>query len=244
MMDWLNLRKRAIAKTKQAIAASVSDDNLIAQTINSMEDLDRAANLLTKRLREWYEWYCPEFSKAVSDNEAFSRLIIGKEKESLLAELKVGESMGADLPEADVQEILGLAKTIGDLYVERNKLEQYVERLMQRHCPNITAVAGATIGARLLREAGSLRRIATIQASTIQLYGAEKALFRHLKTGARSPKHGHIINHPLLAKAPAKEKGKVARALADKISIAAKVDFFKGEPIGEKLRKELEAKFS
>ncbi|MBN1275718.1 hypothetical protein JXA12_05515 [Candidatus Woesearchaeota archaeon] len=242
-MDWQALRQRALKDTKRAVATSVDDDNLITQAISAMEDVDRAANTLTRRLREWYELYSPEFSKAVDDNEAFVRRVLEKPREEQLRELGLHETMGADLERADVQESERLAKAIKALREERDQLESYLDRVMLRRCPNVLVLAGPTIGARLLREAGSLKRLAMVQASTIQLYGAEKALFRHLKTGAKPPKHGHLINHPLLAKAGKEDKGKVARALADKISIAAKVDYFKGEPIGETLKQQLEARF-
>ena len=243
-MDWQALRTKAITETKRAVAAAVTDDNLITQSISAIEELDRNANTLVRRLREWYELYSPEFSRAIGDNEAFTKRILEKTKEEQLRELSLQATMGADLPEADVEQAKSLARTIKAMYEERSRLEGYVEQVMSRHCPNITILAGPTVAAKLLREAGSLRRLATIQASTVQLYGAEKALFRHLKTGARPPKHGHIINHPLVSKASKKDKGRVARALADKISIAAKVDYFKGEPIGQKLREELEARFA
>lgn len=242
-MDWHSLRLRALKDTKAAVAAAVNDDNLITQAVSAVEELDRNANTLVRRLREWYELYSPEFSRAVHDNEAFTKRVLEKSKEEQLRELGLAVTMGADLKEEDVEHIKSLAQTINTMYDERARLENYVEWLMKRHCPNIAVLAGATIAAKLLKEAGSLRRLATIQASTIQLYGAEKALFRHLKTGARPPKHGHIINHQLITKANKKDKGKVARALADKISIAAKVDYFKGEPIGQQLKTELEERF-
>ncbi|MBD3208790.1 hypothetical protein GF367_00015 [Candidatus Woesearchaeota archaeon] len=242
-MEWQRLREKAFTTTKEALAASVNDNHLIIQAVASMEDLDRTSNTLIKRLREWYSLYGPEFSHAVTDNEAFTRRVLEKSKQEQLQELQCKQSMGADLQEQDVQEMLALAGMIRAMHEERARLERYLETIMQRHCPNITAIAGPTIAARLLQEAGSLRQLAIIQASTIQMYGAEKALFRHLKTGAKPPKHGHIINHPLIAKAQAKDKGKIARALADKLSIAAKVDYFKGDPIGDELRKALEERF-
>ena len=111
---------------------------------------------------------------------------------------------------------------------------------MKLLCPNITAVAGAVIGAKLLAIAGSLKKLSLFPASTVQLLGAEKALFRHLKTGAKSPKYGILHEHPLIAQAKKKDHGKVARLLADKIAIAAKVDFFKGNYVGDKLKKDIE----
>ena len=114
---------------------------------------------------------------------------------------------------------------------------------MEKNCPNIAEVATPLLGAELIAEAGSLRRLSRVPGSTVQIFGAEKALFRHMKTGAKMPKHGIIIHHPLLAQSPYKLHGKVARALADKISIASKVDYFKGEFVGDKLKKAIISKF-
>jgi nucleolar protein 56 len=114
---------------------------------------------------------------------------------------------------------------------------------MKRYCPNLLEITGMMLGAKLIAKAGSLKRLSQFPASTIQVLGAEKALFRHMKTGARPPRHGMLIQHPIVAQAKQKEHGKRARTLADKISIAAKVDYFKGEFIGKKLKKELIDKF-
>ena len=243
-MDWQDLRRRALDETKKALSESVGDDQLITQGVSAIEDTDKAANLLASRLREWYEWYFPELSRKVSDNKAFARLVAEKSRQELMGEIGVAKTMGAGLEGEDVADMAGLAGSIGALFQERDRLESSLERVMRRHCPSVLDLAGPTIGGRLLREAGSLRRLATIQAGTIQVYGAEKALFRHLRSGSKPPKHGYIIHHPLLTQAPQKEKGRVARSLADKLSIAARVDYFKGAPIGEKLRKDLEERFS
>lgn len=242
-MSWENLRKEAFAFTRKALRESVGDDQFIVQTISTIEELNKSANTLVKRLREWYELYSPEFSDSVSDHEAFVRLILEKSRDEQLSELEIKETMGAEIDKSDLDEILNLGRCAQQLYELRVQYEIYLEKIFKRHAPNILILAGTNIAGKLLREAGSLQKLATIQASTIQLYGAEKALFRHLKTGAKPPKYGYLINHPIVTHATIKEKGKAARALADKISIAAKVDFFHGEPIGKELREKLEEKF-
>ncbi len=241
--SWKELRKKAFRLTKKALRESVGDDQFVIQTISTIDELNRSANTLVKRLREWYELYSPEFSASIGDQEAFVRLILEKTRPEQLKEIGIEETMGADIEESDLEQILILARSIKQLFELRGKYEEYLETLFKRHAPNVLALTGVTIAGKLLREAGSLQKLATIQASTIQLYGAEKALFRHLKTGARPPKYGYLINHPIVTQAGNKDKGKAARALADKISIAAKVDFFHGEPIGEELRKKLEERF-
>ncbi|MBD3249836.1 hypothetical protein GF336_07350 [Candidatus Woesearchaeota archaeon] len=219
-------------ETKQKIKESVSDENFILQTINYIGELDRIFNILMKRLREWYELYNPEFSRRVQDHAKFVELILEGNDE------KENDSMGADIDKKDLKEIKDIALRAKDIFSERKSKEEYLEKLMKEVCPNLTAVAGVTIGAKLISLAGDLKRLMLFPSSTVQLLGAEKALFRHMKTGARSPKHGIIHEHPLVASA--KDKGKAARAVADKISLAVKVDYFKGEFIGGKLRKELE----
>lgn len=232
--------------TKQKLKQAVTEDQLIIQTINNIEDLNKTINTLAKRLREWYELYNPEFSESVQDHERFVELIMKKDKGQLLKELKLKpeETMGADLKERDVKPIIALAKQINDLYKLKDVQTKYLEERMDKVCPNMNAITGALIGAKLISLAGSLQRMAELPSSTIQLLGAEKALFRHL-TNKKSlpPKYGVLHEHPLIAKAKKKEHGKIARKLADKISLAVKVDYFKGEFIGDKLKMDLEKRF-
>mgnify|MGYP001586919297 CR=1 FL=1 len=231
--------------TKNDVKNSVNDDTLIMQSINAIEELDKAANLLAKRLREWYGLYNPEFSRAVENHEKFVEEIIDKEKNELLKELRISpsDSIGADFEQEDLEPIKKLTHQIYDLYQLKKSQVDYISVLMDELCPSLKAVCGALIGAKLIEHAGSLKRLAEMPASTVQVLGAEKALFRHMKTGAKPPRHGVIVHHPLIAKAPDKMHGKIARALADKISIAAKVDYFQGQFIGEKLKEDLEKKF-
>ena len=239
------MRKAGIIIAKHKIKNSVKQDTLVIQAISNIDELDRVANTLIKRLREWYELYLPEFSKKLRDNEKFVELILKKKKTELLKEINISskKSMGADLNETDIKPITELAKTITSLYTLRESQSQYLELLIKKSYQNMYAITGSQIGAKLISFAGGFERLAKFPASTIQLLGAEEALFRHLKTGAKSPKYGILHEHPLVTQARASERGKVARALGDKISIAVKVDFFKGKFIGDKLRKQLEAKF-
>ncbi len=231
--------------TKFNVKNSVTADILIIQSSSLIDELDKAANLLAKRLREWYGLHNPEFSKATASHEQFAEAILERDKNELLKELQIApeDSIGADLGQEDVGQIRGLSQQIHDLYQLRKAQEDYISALMNGLCPNIKAVCGAITAAKLIAHAGSLKRLSEMPASTIQILGAEQALFRHMKTGAKPPRHGVIVHHPLIAKAPDRMHGKIARALADKISIASKVDYFQGQFIGDKLRKELEKKF-
>ncbi|MDP3734205.1 MAG: hypothetical protein Q8R37_03165 [Nanoarchaeota archaeon] len=229
-----------MALTKQAISSSVNEDNLIIQTISNIRELDSVTNLLSKRLREWHSLYYPELSHQIASNDAFVKLILSKSKTELMKELHQKQSIGAALDKRHCDQILHLAQQIANLYALRENHEQYLEKVMTKYCPNLLALAGVTIGAKLIELAKSLKRLALLPASTIQLLGAEKALFRHLRTKAKSPKHGIIVNHPLVQKASRKERGKAARRLADKLSLCARLDYFKGAFKAEEYQHELE----
>ena len=229
-----------IELTKESIKQHVSNIVLIIQCINNNEELDKIINTLTKRLREWYSYYLPEAVNEIADNERFIHEISEKSREELLQNLGISEKkcMGSDLSQMNMQPINNLVAQIQGLNQLRKSHLDYLERVMNESCPNLATVAGVHVGAKLIAQAGSLARLAGFPASTIQLLGAEKALFRHMKTGAKSPKHGIIIQHPLVQ--GSKNKGRMARAVADKISLAAKVDYFNGEYIGDKLKDKLE----
>ncbi|MBT4445748.1 hypothetical protein HOA92_01675 [archaeon] len=240
-----SFRDQNILLTKQQIKDSVNNDDLIVQTVSNMSELDITANTLSKRLREWFSLILPELDKGVPDHEKFAELVATKNKKELLKELEIkkDESMGADLEKVDIEEMKLLATQILGLYKLRDTHELYLEKIMKEYCPNFHAVAGTNIGAKLFEHGKSLKRLACLPASTIQLLGAEKALFRHIKTGSKSPKYGIIYTHYLVQKAKRKDKGMVARAVANKLSIALRIDFFQGDFIGDDIRDKLEKKF-
>ncbi len=238
--DLSNLRELVISFTKKAVAASVGSDNLIIQASSTISDINKTASLLVKRLREWYELYCPEASRNLPVHEEFVNSIIATDKDEFLKKFKVSETMGANLAKSDIRTILSFAESVKGFYEKRKALAEYLASLMNSHCPNVAVVAGVSTGAELLVNAGSLQKLAMLPASTIQLLGAEKELFKHLKDKKeRPPKFGVIHGNPLVSSAPRNKQGRAAKLLADKISIAARVDFFRGEFVGDRLLKEV-----
>ncbi len=236
--------------------ASEKRDLIVAQAIQTLDDLDRTVNLFMSRLREWYSVYFPEMDRLIEKHETYSRLVmklgykenytfeavqaegIPNERSELLAKT-AQSSMGADVSSSDLEQIQTLSKDVLNLYELRKNMENYVDRTMEELAPNVRAVAGALLGARLIAMAGSLQNLAMRPASTIQVLGAEKALFRSLKTGARPPKHGLIFQHTLLHDAKRWQRGKIARVIAGKLSIAARADAFGGNFIGERLKADI-----
>jgi len=240
------IRQRSIEAAEEAIRESSSRPDLhLVQAIQALDDTDKFLNVTATRVSEWYGLHFPESLQLVSDNVGLSKLVVelgrrdgftveslagkgfsDKKVEALVAASE--RSKGGVISDSDLGRVKALAALAIELSAERDKLNNYVESAMKRIAPNVTGVAGATIGARLMAKAGGLDKLAILPASTIQILGAEKALFRALRTGARPPKHGILFQHQEVHMAPKWQRGKIACTLANKIAIAARVDYYRG----------------
>ena len=231
-------------------------DLLVIQSVRAIDDIDRTLNLFAARLREWYSIHFPELDDLVRDHIAYAEVVAGlgyRENITEEALRKLGfsegkarriatmakKSMGADLSDFDIKPMQTLARIMLELHRLRSELVEYTGTVMREVAPNITKLVGPVLGARLLSLAGSLENLAKLPASTIQVLGAEKALFRALRTGGKPPKHGVIFQFPDIHRSPRWQRGKIARALATKLAIAARVDYFTGRDIGDQLKKAL-----
>jgi nucleolar protein 56 len=132
--------------------------------------------------------------------------------------------MGQDINEIDVTHIKLFSDRAMDLIIFRQKIGDYLKSRMTAVAPNLACLIGENVGAKLIAHAGSLIALAKYPASTIQILGAEKALFRALKTKGKTPKYGLIYNSTFIGRAGAKNKGRISRYLANKCAIAARVD--------------------
>ncbi len=240
------LTKVNLELTKVKIKKAVTRDSFIIQANGAIEEIDKAVNILSERLREWFGLNFPEMDRAVSNHEAYAKLVqkFGQRKNFEDPELNhfKDNSMGADLSEEDEKIIREYAGKILEMYKAREELSEYMEKTMKEVAPNFTDIAGSTIGAKLIAKAGGLEKLSKMASSTIQLLGAEKSLFRFLHGKGKSPRFGILYNHPFVIKSPEKHKGKIARLVAAKLSIAAKMDYYSKEYRGDKLKKELEKK--
>lgn len=257
------LRKKLVSQTRQQVSIEYGEKELsIIRATNALDDLDAAFNLLFEHSREWYHSYFPELERIVADPELFLRLVYeigskkgfsGKKFEELVTdselrskiEKNVQSSVGAVEEEKSLAEIQLLALNALNLKQERKALETLVEGEMKKQATNFSELAGALLGARMLAKAGSFQRLAEMPSSTIQLLGAEKALFRHLKAQRkeRPPKYGFLFAHSLVKQLHPSHKGKMARFLAGKLSIAVKTDVFGKEKIAEKLQLQAQQRF-
>lgn len=193
------LRDVAIALVKRQLEGMCTPQSDLLQMVESLDDLNVAINLLEERLYEWSLFYG-----------------IRCRGEELARALSDREGTGI------------VARSLLDLITAREDLEDLLEIKAREIAPNLSTILGPVLAARLISRAGGLERLARLPASTIQVIGAERALFRHLRGKAPSPKHGLIFRHPLIQSSPKRLRGRIARALAAKLAIAARIDLYSG----------------
>ncbi|ODH13020.1 nucleolar protein 58 [Paracoccidioides brasiliensis] len=215
-------------------------DTMIVQAIGLLDDLDKELNTYAMRVKEWYGWHFPELAKILNDNIAYAKVVLkmGMRSNSENADLSdilpeeietavkgaADRSMGTDISVDDLDNIQALAEEVVGFSEYRQQLANYLSARMTAIAPNLTALVGELVGARLIAHAGSLVNLSKSPASTIQILGAEKALFRALKTKHDTPKYGLIYHASLIGQATGKNKGKMARILAAKAAIGLRVD--------------------
>ena len=221
-------QKLAIYRMKKAQAG---EDKHLIQAINSIDEIDESISKLIERIREWYALYFPEMD-LIKNNETYIKLIYeNKTKEEIInAKSDAFPSDMLDIEDdinpEDLSIMNNYAKSIYELQQTRKNIVNYIDSKMDSIAPNLKLLVGSSLGAKLISHAGGLKRLATYPSSTVQIMGAEKALFRHLKSGDRPPKYGLIYQHPQVRGAKWWNRGKIARLLAGRISLAVRKDVF------------------
>ncbi|MDR4491026.1 MAG: hypothetical protein R2685_09020 [Candidatus Nitrosocosmicus sp.] len=227
--------------------ASQQLDLHISQSINGLDEIDKILNTVGTRMREWYGLHFPELDNLLQNIVTFAQIVsqAGRREnitKEFLTTLDIPDnridiiiqtslrSKGGKITDENLVILQSLATQVISLNQIRKTLEQHVESTMEEVAPNLRELLTASVGARLIAKAGSLKRLASLSSSTIQILGAEKALFRTLKTGANPPKHGLLFQHPVIHSAPKWQRGKLARAISAKAAIAARVDLFNHNP--------------
>jgi nucleolar protein 56 len=254
------VRDVSLELAKAAITEATTKRDLYAiQTVRSIEDLDKILNLLAGRVREWYGLHFPELDRLVEKHDSYVRLVhsLGtRDAFSFEALTKLGisqdragqisasaeKSSGAEMSGSDLEWLHEVCGSVLELYNLREHAEKYTDKIMAEVAPNMTSVLGAVLSAKLISMAGGLENIAKMPSSTLQVLGAEKALFRTLKTGARPPKHGIIFQYAPIHQSPKWLRGKIARAVAGKLAIAARMDAYGGGDTGQRFKDALDKK--
>jgi len=238
-------------------------DNMIIQSIALLDQLDKDVNTFSMRIREWYSYHFPELVKIVPENYMYAKVAKFIQNRKTLSEESLEgleeiimdsskaqaildasrSSMGMDISPVDLLNIEMFAGRVVALADYRKQLAGYLRSKMEGVAPNLASLIGDQVGARLIAHAGSLTNLAKYPASTVQILGAEKALLRALKTRGNTPKYGLLFHSTFIGRAGAKNKGRISRYLANKCSIASRIDCFSENPthiFGDKLKQQVE----
>ena len=243
-------------------------DKPVQNAIALLENINKTLNTFTMRVKEWYSWHFPELATLVPDNIKYTQVVqlIGVKEnfeaerldeltallngdEALAKQIMTARvmSMGQEISPADIINILNFTHHILRLAQERNQLVDYLNGRLKHVAPNLQTLVGDVLAAKLITQAGSLTNLSKCPASTIQILGAEKALFRALKTKGNTPKYGLLFQSSFVGRASIKNKGRISRYIANKCSLAARIDNFSSVPsniFGEKMRNQVEARLN
>lgn len=227
-------------------------DTMVIQAVGLLDELDKEINTYAMRVKEWYGWHFPELQALCGDNVHYSKMvllcglrpnyknsdlssILEEETQEAIIKEAAEISMGTEVADVDMIHMQSLAEQVLSMTEYRGQLFEYLKNRMNAIAPNLTILVGELVGARLISHAGSLMNLAKQPASTVQILGAEKALFRALKTKHDTPKYGLIYHASLIGQAAPKNKGKISRVLAAKASLAIRVDALSDDVDGEPL---------
>lgn len=228
LTEFLSMFAEIMSMKKMSVA--IGRDRLVIQASNALEDVIRMHNLLSERLREWYMLHYPEMKKT-----DIAGLVASRGRRENMPGFR--GSTGAEITENDEAALKAFAETTIKVENQRKNLEKYIQSAMKEISPNLSSLVDPLLAARFLAIAGSLEKLAKMPSSTIQLLGAEKALFRHIRNQGKSPKFGIIFLDTRVQNAA--NKGKAARIIASKLMLAARIDFYSKRDESEKLRKDL-----
>lgn len=251
-------RSRLIKKSEERVSqAFSSSDHPIIQAISAYKELEKIRGMLYERMEEWYGIYFPELktgnpdtysdiilSVRTREDATEERLAVLGQEGKALSERIISSGTRPSLGDAEYASLKKMAEAEKELGNTMEKLDGYLKESVSASMPNIAYLIDYKIAAELLWKAGSLERLASFPASTIQLLGAEKALFKHLKFGSKPPKYGVLFKLQQISSAGKKQRGRLARAYATKISIASRADAYSKRFISGKLKEMLDKEVS
>lgn len=244
----------AYAYSREKVEYNVKrEDGIAIHTVLLLEQMDKDINSYSMRIREIYGWSFPELSCMLRDNGEYIeavRYLISQEysqeesvdltgaysmcREKLLEiEERKKKSMGVGLSEMDAGNLVRLIEIVDEKMCVRRKLVEYLREKMKNIAPNLAAILGDVLAAKLISQAGGLTNLGKAPASTLQLLGAEKSLFRCLKTRGNTPKYGLLYGASFLSRVRERDKGRMSRYIASKCTIACRMDCFSEERTGE-----------
>lgn len=244
-MERDDIRDKALGRTKEKLKESVDRDRYLIKAAKFLDQLNQDLDPEVERLRDWYSLHFPELEGEIGDDHEFMKILERGVQRDELEPFKemAEESTGAPLADEDREMLEKTVAFIEDKYKLREELEDYIESVAKQEMPNLSTLLGPLLATRLMAIQGSLESLAKQPSSTIQMLGAEKALFRYLHGEGTPPKHGVLFQHPFVNSLPNDERGKMARFLANKAAMAARLDYYGDKDKGEELHKEAQEKY-
>lgn len=238
-------QQAAFSLAERSVKGALSERSRhLVQAVAYLDEAHEMENLMGERLVAWFQLHAPEVVDRTSGHMELAQLVVQHGTGEAISEaMGWGASvLGSPLSEQEQAALEGLATSLVEQAKSREPLEAFIEKVAHEIAPNVSKLTTPAIAARLIHHAGGLRELAMSPASTIQMLGAENAVFMHLTEDAPPPKHGVIFQHPLIHNAHPKDRGSIARALAGKIAIAARGDAFTGNDIADELKAEVKAR--
>lgn len=233
------LHAAMVQLAKGRMRRAIGPEDHLRQAVGALDEIQEQENALVERLREWYGLHFPELAPMVDTGTYIDLVATHGGREHL--PIPQRESVGADLGVREEEEVKAFAELARHVGKQRKAIEGYVDYAIRELAPNVTELVGPMIAARLVTLAGSVEELARAPSGTVQLLGAERALFRHLRTGSRPPKHGVLFQHPLVHRAPRWQRGAIARVIAARIAMAARADAYTKRRIAPELARSLNA---
>ncbi|MGB9748568.1 MAG: hypothetical protein ACP5OZ_02785 [Candidatus Woesearchaeota archaeon] len=224
--DFFEYSRELLFKMNARELSIVEKNTIISQDVDSLKQITKVFNILVKRIREYYSFFCPELVVSIEDDEFLVDELYHKTHEEILNDLGKEIELKAKVGEEDLVIVTKIVKCAFEVKKLIAITKEKIETEISGYCPETAKTATPLIAAKLLKQAGGLKELAMMPSSKIQLLGAEKALFRHLKTGTKPPKYGIIYQHPEVLRADKKFRGKIARKLASQIAMSARKDYF------------------
>lgn len=229
------LHKMCLDLSKSFLHGAIGMDKFIIQAYNAYSDMTRIEASMYERLQEWFTLHYPECKL---QQKKLADAVVSFGRRENFSNFKF--STGVEIKDADMEAVMGFARSILSVAENRKAMEKYLKERITEIMPNFSSIIDPLLAARFLSLAGSLEKLSRMTSSTIQLLGAEKALFRHLKNNRdRSPKFGILFLSSVIQNSPPDRRGKVARLLSSKLMMAAKIDFYSKRDESEKLKKEI-----
>ncbi|MFB6213448.1 MAG: hypothetical protein ABEJ07_02725 [Candidatus Nanohaloarchaea archaeon] len=237
-------REEALEKSREELA-EIDRSRVIVRAVRQLEQAEKNRRKEIESFRDWYSLHFPEFEQEIEDDEQLLEVFSGgAERDELDAfESLAEDSKGVKLPGKDIEMIEKTVEKLSRDLEYRDELEDYIAEMCEEEMPNVSELLGPVLAAKLVSLAGDLEDLAKSPASTIQMLGAESALFRHLSGEGSAPKHGVLFEHRFVRTLPEDERGKMARFLANKAAIAARLDSYGDKQKGGELRQEAQGKF-